>query len=376
MRSIATAFCLALLAGCSRGQDAYVIGAAGPWKEGYGVMTRRGIDLAVEEINSGGGIKGAPLKVLARDDEASGGRAATIAQEFVSDPSVLAVVGHVNSGAMLAASRIYDGQLAAVATTASSPDLTGVSDWTFRVISSDSLNGVILARFDFEIVGECATGAEAVREIRASPPDLVLLDVQMPELDGFDVISEIGPHNMPPVIFATAFDDYAIDAFEVGAVDYLLKPVDEERFNRTLDRAAKRLRESTDGATAGQLTSLLRKITSLSSTSGRFAVKVHGKILFLDPAEIYWIQARDDVARVHLADSAYDVREPLSHLEARLPASSFLRVHRSVIVNTSHIRAAQPFDQGDQLLILRNGKRITTGRSYRKVVQEFLRGAT
>jgi two-component system LytT family response regulator len=211
-------------------------------------------------------------------------------------------------------------------------------------LARQRLRALLSRRPDFEIVGECATGAEAVREIRASPPDLVLLDVQMPELDGFDVISEIGPHNMPPVIFATAFDDYAIDAFEVGAVDYLLKPVDEERFNRTLDRAAKRLRESTDGTT--------------------------------DPAEIYWIQARDDVARVHLADSAYDVREPLSHLEARLPASSFLRVHRSVIVNTSHIRAAQPFDQGDQLLILRNGKRITTGRSYRKVVQEFLRGAT
>ena len=153
MRFIATAFCLALLAGCSRGQDAYVIGAAGPWKEGYGVMTRRGIDLAVEEINASGGIKGTPLKVLARDDEASGARAATIANEFVSDPSVLAVVGHVNSGAMLAASRIYDGQLAAVATTASSPDLTGVSDWTFRVISSDSLNGVILARFASRIGG-------------------------------------------------------------------------------------------------------------------------------------------------------------------------------------------------------------------------------
>jgi two-component system LytT family response regulator len=243
-------------------------------------------------------------------------------------------------------------------------------------LARQRLRALLSKRSDFEIVGECATGAEAVKEIRRSPPDLLLLDVQMPELDGFDVISEIGPHNMPPVIFATAFDDYAIDAFEVGAVDYLLKPVDEERFNRTLDRAVKRLRESADGGTAGQLTSLLRKITSLSSSSGRFAVKVHGKILFLDPAEIYWIQARDDVARVHLADSAYDVREPLSHLEARLPPSSFLRVHRSVIVNTSHIRAAQPFDQGDQLLILRNGKRITTGRSYRKVVQEFLRGAT
>ncbi|MDO8502236.1 MAG: LytTR family DNA-binding domain-containing protein [Gemmatimonadaceae bacterium] len=243
-------------------------------------------------------------------------------------------------------------------------------------LARQRLRMLLAKRPDFELVGECATGTDAVRTIRSIKPDMVLLDVQMPELDGFDVISEIGAQNMPPVIFATAFDDYAVDAFEVGAADYLLKPVDEDRFNRTLDRAARRFREAGDGSTAAQMSAILRKISALSPSSTRFAVKVHGKVLFLDPAEIYWIQARDDVARVHLVDSAYDVREPLSHLEARLPAGSFLRVHRSVIVNTAHIRAAEPFDQGDQMLILRNGKRITTGRSFRKIVQDFLRGAT
>jgi branched-chain amino acid transport system substrate-binding protein len=119
-------------------------------------MTRRGIDLAVDEINRAGGINGAKLRILARDDEANGSRAAAIAQEFVANPSVLAVVGHVNSGAMLAAAHIYDGQLPAVATTASSPDLSGLSKWTFRVISSDSLNGVILARFASRIGGNSA----------------------------------------------------------------------------------------------------------------------------------------------------------------------------------------------------------------------------
>lgn len=245
-----------------------------------------------------------------------------------------------------------------------------------ETLARQRLRMLLDRRKDFEIVGECSSGAEAVRVIRDEKPDMVLLDVQMPELDGFDVIAEVGAHNMPIVIFATAFDDYAIDAFEVGAVDYLLKPVDEERLNRTLDRASRRLREKGDDTSSSQMSALMRKIASLSTSSGRFAVKVHGKILFLDPSEIYWIQARDDIARVHLAESAYDVREPLSSLEARLPANSFLRVHRSVIVNTTHIRAAEPFDQGDQMLILRNGKRITTGRSYRKVVQEFLRGAT
>ena len=156
MRKFGVALGLFLVAACGKGGDTYTIGAAGPWKEGYGVMSHRGIDLAVDEINRAGGIHGARLKVIARDDEASGSRATEIAQEFVANPAVLAVVGHVNSGAMLAAARIYDDQLTAVATTASSPDLSGVSKWTFRVISSDSLNGVILARFASRIGGTSA----------------------------------------------------------------------------------------------------------------------------------------------------------------------------------------------------------------------------
>ncbi len=243
-------------------------------------------------------------------------------------------------------------------------------------LARQRLKALLGKRTEFELVGECSNGADAVRDIISLKPDLVLLDVQMPELDGFDVISEVGAENMPSVIFVTAFDDYAIDAFDVGAVDYILKPVDEDRFNHTLDRAAKGAARPDQSTNVAQMTALLRKLASISTSPERFAVKVQGKILFLDPAEIYWIQARDDVARVHLADSAYDVREPLSHLEARLPGTGFLRVHRSVIVNTAHVRAAEPFDQGDQLLILRNGKRITSGRSYRKAVQEFLKAAT
>ena len=161
MKKIALVTCLVFAAGCSKDGDSYTVAAAGPWKEAYGVMSRRGIDLAVDEINRAGGINGAPLKVLARDDEANGSRAAAIAQELVQNQSVLAVVGHVNSGAMLAASRIYDGQIPAVATTASSPDLSGVSRWTFRVISSDSLNGVILARFASRFGGNDSTLKQA-----------------------------------------------------------------------------------------------------------------------------------------------------------------------------------------------------------------------
>ena len=141
---------LAGAAGCDRaGAEGtpVILGAAGPWSEGYGAMNKRGMDLAVAELNAGGGIHGRPLRLQSRNDEGSGAKAATIAQEFVADPSVIAVVGHVNSGAMVAAARIYDGHLAALATTATSPDLTGISPWVFRAISSDSTNGLDIARF-------------------------------------------------------------------------------------------------------------------------------------------------------------------------------------------------------------------------------------
>ena len=153
MRHARLTLALVLLTACEHETGTYTIGAAGPWKESYGIMTRRGIDLAIEEINRAGGIHGAPLRIIARDDEADGTKATAIAQDFVRDDRILAVIGHVNSGAMMAAARVYDGELTAVATSASSPDLTGVSPWVFRVISSDSLNGATLARFASQVGG-------------------------------------------------------------------------------------------------------------------------------------------------------------------------------------------------------------------------------
>jgi len=141
---------------CQQNATGYVIAAAGPWKQGYGQMNRLGIELAVEEINKSGGVDGHRLEVIYRDDEGDGETAAKIAQEFVANPNISAVVGHVNSGAMVAAARIYDGRLAALATTATSPDLTGVSPWVFRVISSDSANGIDLARFAARLGAERA----------------------------------------------------------------------------------------------------------------------------------------------------------------------------------------------------------------------------
>ena len=133
--------------GCSGSSGPIVVGAAGPWQAGYGQMNRYGIELALSEINARGGIRGRPLEIVMRDDEGSGAKAAAIAAEFIADARIAAVVGHVNSGAMMAAAKVYDGDVAAVATTATSPDLTGISPWVFRVISSDSTNGLDIARF-------------------------------------------------------------------------------------------------------------------------------------------------------------------------------------------------------------------------------------
>lgn len=225
-----------------------------------------------------------------------------------------------------------------------------------------------------EIVGECENGADAVAAIRELAPDLVFLDVQMPELDGFEVIERVGAADMPAVIFITAFDDYAVNAFEHGAIDYLLKPVEKKRFDQTVSRARQRTAIGSSDQEA-RLKELLRHVGAPSSPT-RIGVKAGGKTVFLQVSEIFWIQARDDIARIHLAESFIDVREPLSRLESRLPEGEFMRVHRSAIVNVAHIREVQPFDQGDQMLLLTNGKRITTGRSYRQVMQDFIKSAT
>jgi branched-chain amino acid transport system substrate-binding protein len=144
---VVSSFALVALAACAGSGEPYVVGAVGPWKQGYGLQNLQGVQLAAEEINKAGGIDGHPLKVITRDDAGDGPQAARIAQEFVRNRSISAVIGHVNSSGMLSAAPIYDGELAAVATSATSPDLTGISSWVFRVISSDSLNGIALANF-------------------------------------------------------------------------------------------------------------------------------------------------------------------------------------------------------------------------------------
>ncbi len=233
---------------------------------------------------------------------------------------------------------------------------------------------------ELEIVGECGNGADAILAIEKHSPDLVFLDIQMPELDGFGVIEAVGPDRMPLVIFVTAYDEYAVQAFEVHALDYLLKPVERERFAAALERAKSRLdspaaARSDPGPDKQQLQALLEHLGRRQRRDLRLAIKVDGRLLLIRTAEIDWIEAVDNHARIHVGADTHLVRDTLTRLESRLPAARFLRIHRSTIVNTERVKELQPWFQGDFVVILHDGSRHTSGRSYRQRLQAFIRDA-
>ena len=225
---------------------------------------------------------------------------------------------------------------------------------------------------EIAVVGECGNGRDAVAAIREHAPDLLILDIQMPELDGFGVVQAIGVENMPVVVFVTAYDEYALDAFRVYALDYLLKPVNRARFYETVGRAKAQIQSGRSSAPREQLAALLEQLSARAQQMERLAVKVNGRIIFLNIGDIDWIEAVDDYARIHAARQVHLVRDTLTRLESRLPAAKFLRIHRSTIVNLDRIKEVQTWFQGDYVLILTDGTRLTSGRSYRQKLQRFL----
>ena len=225
---------------------------------------------------------------------------------------------------------------------------------------------------EISVIGECGNGRDAVDAIRAQQPSLVLLDIQMPELNGLAVIDEVGADSMPATIFVTAFDEYAVKAFDAHALDYVMKPVSRARFHQAIDRAKAQLREPAPSARP-QLAALLDQLRSDgTAVPRRIALKRDGCLLFVRIDDIDWVEAADDHVVVHVGRDVYRQRDTLTRLEQRLPAQKFLRVHRSSIVNVDRIRELQPWFQGDFVLILVDGTRVTTGRSYRERVREFI----
>lgn len=217
-----------------------------------------------------------------------------------------------------------------------------------------------------ELIGECDDGSEAVRLIRARSPDLLFLDVQMPKMSGFDVLREVGVGLVPAIIFVTAYDRFALQAFEFHALDYLLKPFDRERFRQAIERA----RTQIENAHAGEFNRRLRGlIESLDGGSERYldrvTVRHTERIIFVPVNEIDWIEAANDCAALHVGEKTYMIRESLNRLGRQLDPARFVRIHRSTIVNVERVKEMIPLFCGDQTLVLRDGAKLSLSRTHR-----------
>jgi two-component system LytT family response regulator len=229
---------------------------------------------------------------------------------------------------------------------------------------------------DFEVVGECGSGEEAVRKIEAEDPDLVFLDVQMPGLDGFGVLETVGVERLPAVVFVTAYDQFALRAFEAYALDYLLKPFEAERFAKALDRVRMQLRAQSQNAIDEKLRNLLASLGTKEHYLERLVARTSGKILIIRVQDVDWIEAAANYVRVHIGPKQFLVRETMTNLESRLDPEKFLRIHRSIIVRKDRIKELEPLFQGDYSVVLHDGTRLTSSRGYREKIQLFLQGTT
>lgn len=219
---------------------------------------------------------------------------------------------------------------------------------------------------DIKVVGECGNGKEAITLIKNLNPDLIFLDIQMPEKNGFDVLEEIQSEQMPTIIFVTAYDQYAIRAFEVCALDYLLKPFNSKRFQTSLKRVREQLEKSRNEDSAQIYASLLDELKMKKQYLEKFVVKSSGRIYFLKPEEISWIEAAGNYIILHAGEETHMLRETMNNLEAKLDPAKFSRIHRSTIVNSERIKEIYPLFNGDFMVVLKDKTELPVSRNYRK----------
>jgi two-component system LytT family response regulator len=224
---------------------------------------------------------------------------------------------------------------------------------------------------DTEIVGESVNGREALEAIRQHAPDLIFLDVQMPELGGFDVLAALGKQ-IPNVIFVTAYDQYAVRAFEVNALDYLLKPFDKDRFDTAWQRAKAQIMRERNGGTDQRILALLEELKAGNKYLERLVIKGGGRIYFLETDEIDWIEAEGNYVSVHSGKKSHLLRETISSLESKLDPKKFVRIHRSSIIRLDRIQELQPWFHGEYRIILLDGTQLTLSRNHRDNLQEAL----
>jgi two-component system LytT family response regulator len=223
-----------------------------------------------------------------------------------------------------------------------------------------------------EIVGECETGTAAIQAIAELGPDLVFLDIQMPEVDGFGVLASIPQPIAPAIIFVTAYDQYAIRAFEVHAQDYLLKPFDPDRFHEAFRHAAERIRAQHENGRQDRLLALLEDIENARPRRARLPIRTGGRVVFLPAVEIDYVEAADNYVKIHTRGETHVVRQTLQHMEESLPPATFVRIHRSTIVNVERIREIQPWFGGEHLVQMQDGTRLHTSRRYRARLEALL----
>jgi two-component system LytT family response regulator len=239
-------------------------------------------------------------------------------------------------------------------------------------LARDKIRTMVAGDPEIEITGECTNGAEAVAAVQSLRPDLMLLDVQMPQIDGFAVLDALKSDYLPLVIFVTAFDHYAIQAFEVHALDYLLKPFDRERFQAAIEHAKTYLGGARNGQLDQRILSLLKQLEADAKYLERLVVKTEGRVFFLLTAEIDWIEAEGNYVNVHTARKSHLLRESISSLEAQLDPKEFIRIHRSTIVNLRRVKELQPWSHGEYQVILHDGTQLMLSRNYRDNLQHVL----
>lgn len=225
---------------------------------------------------------------------------------------------------------------------------------------------------DIEIIGECGSGSEAIRMILSQAPDVVFLDINMPKVNGFDVVNAVGAEQMPLVIFLTAYDQYAIEAFEVNAIDYLLKPLSKDRLQQSLARMRQRLSNQGIGKHVEELHSLLGHLGTngakpvAAQQQQRIQIRSHGRVVFVDPQDIRWVEADGDYINIHTTTATHLMRESLRNMEKRLQHSGFQRIHRSTLIRLELVKELLTNEAGDYAVVLDKQTNLKVSRSYRE----------
>jgi two-component system, LytTR family, response regulator len=224
------------------------------------------------------------------------------------------------------------------------------------------------------VVAECSDGCQTVAAVRAHRPDLLLLDIQMPDLDGFEVIEQLSTGELPVVIFTTAYDQYAIRAFEAHALDYLLKPFNQDRLERALERVKVELLKTHEQSVKARILDLLGKAKREIPQLDRLVIRTAGRVIFLELDEVDWIEAAANYVKLHVGKESFLLREGIGHFSTKLDPERFVRIHRSSIVNVRRIRELQPCDSGEYIAVLRDGRELSCSRGCRPQLLKLIDG--